>query len=150
MMDLGNIPRLYTALAEWLSCMLLLSGLPKRFSGWRRRCLEGGFLAALCLFLEGTGGLDVVWFLPCIAAAALMMFAFLALCGDISLWSALYCCAGAFILAEFAASLEWQLYYYTAYRMGGTGPLVRGLFLAGIYLLVFGGAWLWQIGRAHV
>ena len=143
MMDLGNIPRLYTALAEWLSCMLLLSGLPKRFSGWRRRCLEGGFLAALCLFLEGTGGLDVVWFLPCIIGAALMMFAFLALCGDISLWSALYCCAGAFILAEFAASLEWQLYYYTAYRMGGTGPLVRGLFLAGTYLLVFGGAWLW-------
>ena len=33
---LGNIPRLYTALADWLACLLYLFFLPKRTVGWRR------------------------------------------------------------------------------------------------------------------
>ncbi len=48
---LGNIPRLYTALADWLACLLYLFFLPKRTAGWRRYAIHAVFCccsASLC------------------------------------------------------------------------------------------------------
>ncbi|MEQ2524563.1 hypothetical protein AAAT52_13860 [Gemmiger formicilis] len=48
---LGNIPRLYTALADWLACLLYLFFLPKRTAGWRRYTIHAVFCccsASLC------------------------------------------------------------------------------------------------------
>lgn len=47
---LGNIPRLYTALADWLACLLYLFFLPKRTVGWRRYTIHAGFAAARRLY----------------------------------------------------------------------------------------------------
>ena len=46
---LGNIPRLYTALADWLACLLYLFFLPKRTAGWRRYTIHAVFLLLLLL-----------------------------------------------------------------------------------------------------
>ena len=138
---LGNIPRIHTALAEWLACMACMVQLPKRFRGPKLWAAAGGALVLMCAFLELTGGLPVGWFLPCIVASALMMLGLLALCCRIPLKNAAYCCVRAFITAEFAASLEWQLYSYYWYAAAGgkdTGVLVRCAFLLGTYFVVFG------------
>ena len=42
-----DIPRLYTALAEWMSCMILLFLVPRRLKGWRFGLAAGGALEAL-------------------------------------------------------------------------------------------------------
>ena len=149
---LGNIPRIHTALAEWIACMFCVVQLPKRFHGVRLWAASGGFLAVLCVFLELTGDLPVGWFLPCILVSVLIMFSFLASCCKIPLRNAAYCCVRAFIIAEFAASLEWQLYSYYWYVMAGgknTGVLIRWAFLLGTYLVVFGLIYLLDFRRRN-
>ena len=137
-MTLGNIPRLYTALADWIACMLCISLFPHRLKGWQLRAVQAFFLAVMCVFLAATGDVPVAWFVPCILLSAALMFVFIYLCCDFSPANAGYYCVRAFILAELAASLEWQLYYYAAYSAGGTSLPIRILFLAGTYALIFG------------
>ncbi|KAB4601711.1 sensor histidine kinase, partial [Bacteroides thetaiotaomicron] len=137
-MTLGNIPRLYTALADWIACMLCVSLFPHRLKGWQLRAVQAFFLAVMCVFLAATGNVPVAWFVPCILLSAALMFVFIYLCCAFSPANAGYYCVRAFILAELAASLEWQLYYYAAYSAGGTSLPIRILFLAGTYALIFG------------
>lgn len=149
---LGNIPRIHTALAEWLACMVCVVQLPKRFRGPKLWVAAGGALVLMCAFLELTGGLPVGWFLPCIGVSALMMFGLLALCCRIPLKNAAYCCVRAFVVAEFAASLEWQLYsYYWSFAGNGQAAdyLMRWVFLIGTYLAVFGLVYLLDTRRRN-
>ena len=149
---LGNIPRIHTALAEWLACMVCVVQLPKRFRGPKLWAAAGGALVLMCAFLELTGGLPVGWFLPCIGVSALMMFGLLALCCRIPLKNAAYCCVRAFVVAEFAASLEWQLYsYYWSFAGNGQAAdyLMRWVFLIGTYLAVFGLVYLLDTRRRN-
>ena len=53
-----DIPRLVTALADWLACLLYLRFLPPRYGGVKRAALYGGALAALALYLVATDGFD--------------------------------------------------------------------------------------------
>ena len=81
---LPDIPRLYTALAEWLACMVYIQALPRRFHGWRMGLWAGAGLAALTAFLILTGDLPIGFWLPCMAAAVLLMLGLLAGCCRIS------------------------------------------------------------------
>ena len=106
---LPDIPRFVTALAEWLSCVLYISLLPKR---------PGRFLLGVQL-LAGLGAMlglhqlagtwpQPFWVLGMLAAFA-TMFTLIALTTRIGLRDSGYVAARAFVLAELLASLEWQL-----------------------------------------
>lgn len=108
----SDIPRLFTALTEWCACVMLIQKYPKRFHGMK---LWGCLLAALavqCLFLYSTDSLYLFLWLPCIFIAATMMFLFLLASCNLPLNGIVYLTIQAFLLAEFVASLEWQLYVY--------------------------------------
>lgn len=107
---LPDIPRLYTALAEWLACLLCVLTLRPRFGGVARALISAGMLAAMGAFLQLTGSVPLHWWIPCMAAAIGLMYLFIWLCCDVPALDAGYCCARGFLLAEFAASLEWQLH----------------------------------------
>lgn len=95
-------------------------------------------LAVQILFLEFTGELPIPFWIPCMLTAAAIMYGFLLLAGDISVLAAAYCCARAFLLAEFAASLGWQVFAFLQ-SMG------YGIFLiqAALIVVVYGGCfWL--------
>lgn len=113
MYDYQDIPRLCTALAEWGSCMAYLYLVKKekfrKPSFWLCSLLV---LAIQMVFLEVTGNLPLPFWIPCMLIAAAIMYGFLLLAGDFSVLSAVYCCARAFLLAEFAASLEWQVFAF--------------------------------------
>lgn len=109
---LPDIPRYYTALAEWLACMVIIFHIKKRFTGWKLALSCGCALVIQMLFLEVTGGLKMIWWLPCMFAAIGLMVLFIALCADTGCKDAIYYGAYAFIMAETAASLEWQLYLF--------------------------------------
>ena len=130
---LGNIPRLYTALADWLACLLYLFFLPKRTAGWRRYTIHAVFLLLLGVFMQATGQVPQFWFLPCIAVSILIMYLYIRMQADVPARSAGYYCVRTFILGELAASLEWQLYYYMARRQGTPGAGVRVCILAVVY-----------------
>ncbi|NBI58441.1 ATP-binding protein [Lachnospiraceae bacterium] len=130
---LPDIPRFYTALAEWLSCLLCMRELVRRYSGWKFWGIAGAAFLVQSVFLVLTGGLDGPVWLMCMAAAVFLMFCFLRIsCGSSSL-DVGYVCVKAFVLAEFMASLEWQLHCFFYYGMGYESSWTGLLLLLAVY-----------------
>jgi hypothetical protein len=139
---LPDIPRFYTALAEWLSCLLCMRELVRRYSGWKFWGIAGAAFLVQSVFLVLTGGLDGPVWLMCMAAAVFLMFCFLRIsCGSSSL-DVGYVCVKAFVLAEFMASLEWQLHCFffnvMGYESGWTGLLLLLAVYGGTCLVMHG------------
>ncbi len=140
--DLSHTPGVYYALAYWLSCMFYILQLPRRLDAPRLAAAQGGFAILLGTFMFCTDGLSA-WFIPCMLAIILMIFLDIRLCCALSWLQAGYTCIRAFILGEFAAALEWQLFYFGLTALGL--PLcmpVNLLFLLLSHTLVFGGMYL--------
>lgn len=108
----ADIPRLYTALAEWCACLLYLQTMTRTVRGWRLVAASAGLLALQSMFLGLTGSLPISFWIPCMALAVGFLFLFLFLCGNRNAADAGYCCVRAFALAELAASLEWQIHCF--------------------------------------
>ena len=138
-MVVEDIPKLYTALAEWLPCVLILLTHKKHLAN--QRVLRTGIafavsLAMLCaiqLFCGTVSG--ILWLLGMLVAIAVMI-ATIKISLDIPCIEALYYTAGAFMWAEFVASLEWQLETYYAHRLSDPLLFCRLIFLF-IYTAVF-------------
>lgn len=137
MTALPDIPRLYTALAECLAVLLFTPALAPRFS----RAVTGGitllWAAGLSAFLELTGNVPGGLWIPCMAAAIGLSYLYLWGVWSITLLEAGYHCARAFILAELAASVEWQLHCALWPARGPWEPLSL-LLLALVYGTLFG------------
>ena len=61
---LPDIPRLYTALAEWLACLMYIIALRRRFGRTGTILIAGGWLAGLSVFLQVTGNVPLAWWIP--------------------------------------------------------------------------------------
>lgn len=146
MMALPDIPRLYTALAEWLACLLYVLALRPRFGRAATALIGAGWLAGMGIFLQLTGHVPLVWWIPCMAAAVAAMYLLILLACDIPALDAGYCCARAFILAEFAASLEWQIHCLLWPERAGLHPLSL-LLMAAVYAAVYGFVFWFDVRR---
>lgn len=114
-----DIPRFYTALAEWLAVFTLLLICRKRM-GKRAFILISAaalMIQSSFMILTANAPRGILWVL-CMAAAFLLMFSYFIICGEVDVRTALYCCAGGFIMAEFAASFEWQIHVWVDYHRG--------------------------------
>jgi len=143
---LSDIPRLFTAIAEWCACLLLIFHHPRRLSGVRLWGVLGLGLVVQCLFLCLTDGLHILFWVPCMAAAVGLMYSLIIVCCAVSPTSAVHLTACALLVAELAASLEWQLYSYARHALALTeGTLAAHAlslaFLAAVYTGVFGTVW---------
>ncbi len=109
-MFLSDIPRAYTALAEWLACLVCILPCRKKLSNIKLViALFIGFLVQFSFqILAGT--LNIAFWVPCMIIAVVLMFLLIFICTKVSLFDAGYICARAFILAEFSASFGWQIY----------------------------------------
>ena len=47
-----DIPRIYTAAAEWMACMLFIVSLKKRFEWWKSGLIMAGMLVLQSVFLD--------------------------------------------------------------------------------------------------
>lgn len=136
MTTLPDIPRLYTALAEVLAALLYAHRLPPRMDQRVIWGVEAGWAVLLGAFLQATGKVPLAWWIPCMAMTILSMLLFLWVTRSITLLEAGYVCARAFILAELAASVEWQLHCVLWPQRGGAEPLSL-LLLAAVYGGIF-------------
>ena len=100
-----DIPRLVTALADWLACLLYLRFLPPRYGGVKRAALYGGALAALALYLVATDGFNGWRFNVLYAVSVALMLLFMAAATRADRWQVGYFCTRAFILAGFAGAV---------------------------------------------
>lgn len=131
-----DIPRLYTALAEWAACMVYLFLLRRRCAGWKFAFLSGVFLLIQSAFLVLTDNVPLAWWIPCMIAAAGIMYIFLVAGARITWIEAGYCCACAFLIAETAAAIEWQFHSWLIY-IGLDRSWALILLLVVIYSLFF-------------
>lgn len=138
---LPDIPRIYTALAEWLACLICISEVKRRIGGWKLAGISIGMLCVQSAFLYLTVDAEGIWWMVCMAVAVAFMYGFLAVCCDISLKDTGYYCVRAFVTAELAASLEWQLDCFGFFTWGWTQVWIRGGLLIIIYALVFFVSW---------
>ena len=105
-----DIPRIYTAIAEWGACLVYLYILKKENMKSVHFLTGSLFMLAMqSIFLILTGSVTEILWIPCMMIAVGMMYGFLMIGGNMKPLGAAYCCARAFVLAEFAASLQWQM-----------------------------------------
>ena len=109
---LHDIPRLYTGIAEWAACMMYVALFPPRMRRQLQIPAALGCLVIQCAFLVVTDNVPLVWWIPCMVMAFAMMVGQILLLTDQNPRSACYVGVHAFVLAEFAAALEWQLHYF--------------------------------------
>lgn len=112
-----DIPRFYTALAEWGACVIYICLIKKRFNNKITVALSTLFLVAQIALLVPTGDLPTVWWIPCMVSAAFLMYLFIYTVGNVHSITAAYLCARAFLIAEFTASFQWQLDCYLNARV---------------------------------
>ncbi|WP_432630181.1 ATP-binding protein [Brotaphodocola sp.] len=135
-----DIPRFYTALSEWGVCTVYCLLLKKRKEGRAFLIYELVWLILQGAVLVLTERLPMLFWLPCMIFAVGMMIFFLYTICKISWKMAVYCGVKAFLLAEFTASLEWQLDCYVR-GIGVTEPIIQIFLLCAIYGAVFLIAW---------
>lgn len=136
-----DIPRFYTALAEWASCGLYLILLKKRFSKAGTALISIAALFIQSVFLILTDDLPTVFWIPCMMAAVGLMYLYIYGTCRTNVLESGYCCARAFLLAEFAASLEWQIHTYLLV-IGVNAWWIQVCILLTIYAAVFAIAYL--------
>lgn len=149
-----DIPKVYTAVAEWMACVVYIllyrkdHGLPFFFTGKEiRKSMEVLVLLIILQIFLGKGPL-FCW-LPGMALAVGIMFWFLRSLCDISRRAAGYWMAIVFVLAEMTAALEWQIYYFFAeYRME-IASWESVIFVTVIYVAVFGETYYFETKRKH-
>ena len=135
--NIQDIPRTYTALAECLGCLIYIVLLPRkdRARGWKVFPAVLVFLVCQSAFLVLTRHTRGVLWVLCMLAAFALMYAFLFSCLDMDNLDILYRTAKAVLIAEAAASLEWQIsswfLWYTGIR-----PWYREIILL---VLIYGG-----------
>lgn len=132
-----NVPRYYTAIAEWMACCVYVIILKKRYSKEETAgMLAGGLIIQIIIQLMA-GVLPAILWVPGMLAAVAAMGALIMCCCQMSLKNAMYNAVRAFLLAELAASLEWQLYFYLVHGKPSDVFYVRLLYVLVIYGGVF-------------
>ena len=135
---LPDIPRIYTAVSEWLACMLFILNAKKRFNKLQTVVLCVSSLIVFIVFHIFAGTLPLGFWVPC------MIFAVLLMC--LNVWcttkknvkTSCYLGVQAFIVAEFISAVEWWLYYYFYSNFSSLNtPVASALFAVGIYAIFF-------------
>jgi hypothetical protein len=70
-----DIPRIYTALAEWIACLIFIFPLKKRFEWWKSAFIIVGMLIVQSAFLVSTGNVLIYFWIPCMIIAVFLMIA---------------------------------------------------------------------------
>ena len=145
---INDIPRLYTGLAEWAGCLVVLLNCRRKVQTAPFIAISAAAVFIQCGFLMITAdiGAGIVWILV-MTAAFFLMCLYIFLGGSTSAKGAVYGAAAAFLHAEFAASLEWQLHFWLLKRIP-VGTALSVLLLVSVYLIVF--TLFYYLSKRHI
>ena len=105
-MILPDIPRLYTALAEWLACLLCILEIRRRLSGMKLAGISLAALVCQIAFLELTKSLQNIWWVLCMGTAVLLMYGYISSCTELGRKETGYYCIRAFDGAGFDSAAK--------------------------------------------
>ena len=136
-----DIPRFYTALAEWLSCNLFVLLLGPKIKIKNYILFSVIYLIALAFFLEVTATIPLLLWILCMILAFLSIVGFVWLCNRISFYESIFYAVMAFAIAECIASLEWQVVNYIYSDTSKIPLIIEVLAIILIYGSVIFGIW---------
>lgn len=144
---LPDIPRIYTALAEWMACIMFISVLKKRIFGWKLITFSGITLIIQSVFLVLTKDLPLSFWIPSMIVAIGIMFFLIYFSCEITAFEAGYFTIRAFVAAEFVASLEWQVNFFVF-----NGEKLGTVFQLLLFIVIYGGVFsiLWLLERRQM
>ncbi|MDY0294541.1 MAG: ATP-binding protein [Acholeplasmataceae bacterium] len=136
--DLINIPRAITGIAEWLFMVLIITTNVKRIAYWKVILLVVIALPIQIFYMTLTGNIPVQFWILAMIGAVFLIFIVIYITCDMDIISATYHTAKAFVLAEFAASFEWQIYYFIVNVADiANSHLFEYIFSSIIFILIF-------------
>ena len=146
-----DIPKIYTALAEWISCVIYIFILRKKIKFSRKEILTlGGTLLLLIGIQEVIGVVPVALWIPGMLVAVAVMYGLLFYCGRVKYITAGYWLVRAFVLAEMIASLEWQISYFVAENFKINSKGFEHIFMIVVYIIVFAVIYLIESRQEHI
>lgn len=107
-----DIPRIYTAIAEWAACLIFVSVLCPRYNRKKTIAISTVVLVAQIVFMHVTGNVSLWFWVPCMSIAYFNMTLFIYGTCKTSYWECCYYGFFGFVIAECVASMEWQLFNY--------------------------------------
>ncbi|WP_055427974.1 GHKL domain-containing protein [Bifidobacterium aesculapii] len=143
-----DIPRLFTAICEWLACMTYIMVVYRRVTWQRTAMAATAGLVAITAVQYLSGAMPLWFWIVGMLLAFGCMWAVIWLGAGTGKREGLYLAARAFVLAELVASLHWQLTMFLEYGMGlpHRQPFST-LALIATYALCFAAAWLAERGN---
>ena len=143
--DLTNTPGIYYAISYWIYAQLYLSLNEKRTKGAKRIAVAAFSLVFIGWAMSVTKRFPAVFAIPLMILFFCLITVYLYVQADISVYNAVYLAARVYVLGEFAASLEWQLFYFGLIRMGVPLSMPSNMiFMPAVHGLVFLLAWIWE------
>ncbi|RSX57427.1 sensor histidine kinase [Bifidobacterium samirii] len=143
---LPDIPRLYTAICEWLACLTYIAVIHRRVPLQRTVGVGAVGLVAMIAIQYLDGAMPIWFWVGGMLLAFAGMYAIVGFGAGTGKREGLYIAARAFVLAELVASLHWQIVTFLHVQ---TDPLDAMRFqweswtaLVVIYGACFGLAWL--------
>ena len=130
-----EIPRIYTALAEILSCLIMATSVKYRVSKRRLAEITAFFAVFQSVFMIVTDGLTSVRWILCMLCAFFLMGIYLKWTVQDNWETTVFLTCCAFIIAEFAAAFGWQLALFFVYERSGAG--IHFFFMMAVYAVVF-------------
>ncbi len=133
-----DIPRIYSAIAEWGAVFFYGYFMKKRWKGLPYGLVSLLFLGIQVAWMVMTDNVrDSLW-LVCMLVSVALMYAYLYLVRNAGWQEILYECLKAFLFAEFIASLEWQLECYVRSESLQENVVMSFCFSAILLVIVFG------------
>lgn len=146
--DLMDTPRICTAFAEWGGCLVSIMMLRRKISGVKLYAALGGMLAWFLIYHSVAGMLPLFVWIPGMLGAIISMWVFIRLFCDISWKDSGFCCLRSFVLAELAASLQWQIYVWFVMYTGWRDWRILAVIMTVIYIALFTVYYFYE--RSHI
>lgn len=136
--DLGHTPGIYYAFAYFISANVFVGVTRSRLTRLRQGWLSVMFLILLAGFMTWTDGVTGFRFIVSMAVIFAAIVSFFRISTHFSWQKSLYFGMRIFILGEFAAAFEWQMFYYGLTALGfPLNMAVNTIFLLIIHPVVF-------------
>ena len=146
--DLTNTPGVYYVLTYGISALIYIF-LNKR-KDHPERWMPALFALWIFLFVFAalTYHIRIELFIPCLLTEFLVLFLMIRIAADIDFNNQVYFTMRAILLGEFAASLEWQLFYYNLTSLGFPLRMWNNLLTLGIvHSIVF--TLIWHLEKPY-
>lgn len=147
----GYFPRIHTALAEWLACMAFIFPLSLKSIRVKHCLLAGVFLLTLLAtfrYMEDGRVQGLLWVALMALALSQMVLMICLFCWP-NKAAVVYTWAHALLIAELAASSEWNINYYLI-KYGVISTMGQTyICMTVMYLLIFGSICLWRKLKAE-